>query len=236
MSYILDALRRADSERERGNVPNLHTTAAPSDSPVGAGNGPRWRIGVLLVGVLALLLTGALVSRWLLADRPQMPQRPEAPVQVQAQVAAQAVPQAIAAAPAPAPNLPPAPNLQPAPSATAGPGLVRLEPAPDGLPGLPPAPAVQQRPSPGTPAAPAAAPAERPLPKASELPEEFRRELPKLVTGGSMYSSTPANRMLILNGQVFREGDSVAPNLLLEQIKLNAAVLSYKGQRFSISF
>src|SRR5690606_36434033 len=29
MSYILDALRRADAERERGGVPGLHTQAMP---------------------------------------------------------------------------------------------------------------------------------------------------------------------------------------------------------------
>ena len=42
--------------------------------------------------------------------------------------------------------------------------------------------------------------------------------------------------MLIINGQVFHEGDKLAPELVLEQIKLKAAVLRYKGYRYSVSY
>ncbi|MET0518583.1 MAG: general secretion pathway protein GspB, partial [Burkholderiaceae bacterium] len=80
------------------------------------------------------------------------------------------------------------------------------------------------------PAAPAA------VPTIAELPEALRRELPALAVGGAMYSDTPANRMLILNGQVFHEGDRVAEQLVLERIKLRGAVLVFRGQRYAISF
>lgn len=70
----------------------------------------------------------------------------------------------------------------------------------------------------------------------SELPESIRRELPQLVIGGAMYSQTSANRMLILNGQVFHEGDKVSGELVLEQIKLKSAVLAYKGYRYNINY
>ena len=55
MSYILDALRRADAERERGTVPSLHTQqfgALPSDDE--APPRPRLLIGTIVVLVLAL--------------------------------------------------------------------------------------------------------------------------------------------------------------------------------------
>ncbi|MFO1267813.1 MAG: hypothetical protein U1F67_14180 [Rubrivivax sp.] len=39
MSYILDALRRAESERERGQVPGLHAQPVP----VGVGEEPPRR-------------------------------------------------------------------------------------------------------------------------------------------------------------------------------------------------
>ena len=74
------------------------------------------------------------------------------------------------------------------------------------------------------------------VPTQAELPEALRRELPTLSFGGAMFSPTPANRMLIVNGQVFREGDKLAPELWLEQIKLKDAVLRYKGQRYSVTF
>lgn len=89
---------------------------------------------------------------------------------------------------------------------------------------------------PVTPEASQAAPADHPVPALAELPESLRRELPALSTSGAMYSDTPANRMLIINGQVLREGDRIAANLVLEQIQLKRAVLSYKGQRFGINY
>ena len=93
--------------------------------------------------------------------------------------------------------------------------------------------------------APAAAPrpqvAAAPAPPAAvaaptELPDALRRELPALSIGGAMHSDTPAARMLIVNGQVFREGDALAPGLVLEQIQLRSAVLAYKGGRYLIRY
>ena len=70
----------------------------------------------------------------------------------------------------------------------------------------------------------------------SELPDEIRRELPTLAVGGAMYSQNPANRLLIVNGQTFHEGDKLAPNLFLQQIRLKSAVLEYKGYRYGITY
>lgn len=70
----------------------------------------------------------------------------------------------------------------------------------------------------------------------NELPENIRRQLPQLTVGGAMYSDNPANRMLILNGQLFHEGDHPIANLKLEQINLKSAVLSYQGYRYGINY
>lgn len=51
-----------------------------------------------------------------------------------------------------------------------------------------------------------------------------------------MHSDVASNRMLILNGGVFREGDQPAPGVMLEQIRLKSAVLRYKGHRYSINY
>ncbi|UUX95600.1 general secretion pathway protein GspB [Aquabacterium sp. J223] len=87
------------------------------------------------------------------------------------------------------------------------------------------------------PAAPAAsAPSAERLPSLAELPEALRRELPALSVGGAMYSEQPSQRMLVLNGQVLRERDTVAPGLVLEQIRLRSAVMNYKGQRWLLGW
>ena len=54
---------------------------------------------------------------------------------------------------------------------------------------------------------------------------------------GLKYSSAnKADRILIINGQVLHEGDAIAPGLMLEQIRLKAAVLAFKGYRYGIAF
>jgi len=91
----------------------------------------------------------------------------------------------------------------------------------------------------------AAAPAEKPAAPAAaesrvftvaELPDDIRRQLPAITVGGSIYSAEAANRFLIINGQIFHEKDKLGPELVLEQIKLKAAVLRFKGYRYEITY
>jgi general secretion pathway protein B len=87
------------------------------------------------------------------------------------------------------------------------------------------------------PQAPAVAGASSPagrVPTLAELPPDVRAQLPTLVVGGSVYSTSAASRMVILGGQVFREGDRPADGLVVEQIGLKSTVLSFRGQRFEL--
>jgi len=104
---------------------------------------------------------------------------------------------------------------------------------------------VPPRPAPAPRVAISATPAPPPAPTAeadtriytpSELPANIQRDLPKLVIGGAMYSETPANRMLIINSQVFHEGDKLTSDLVLQEIRLKSAVLKYKGYRYGVSY
>ena len=247
MSYILDALKRADAERERGSVPGLHTqpAAVADDDEAAAGLKPwMW----MALGV-SLALAGTLAWRWLGSDgaprdvatqpAPQMPPAPlpaaQAPVVVPVPAPTPA-PTVAMQPPPPAATAPahPAPSIQPPAAAV---------PPPRAIPSPAPSPAVRATtaPAPSPAPAPAAAPAAHPAPEAriyarNELPEEIRRELPTLAIGGSIYSENPASRFLIINGQVLHEGDKVNADLSLEQIKLKAAVLRYKGYRYEITY
>jgi len=219
MSYILDALRRADSERERGAIPNLHAKPAAlidADDDEGTGSRPHpllWAViglSVVLAGVLAWQFMGS------------SPVEP-APMPVSVPVPAPApAPMATVAPPPPQPTLPPVAMMpaQPVPQAP-------VQAAPRKLP----ARAAAKASAPASAATP-----ERPVQTLAELPENIRRELPQITVGGAMYSENAASRMLIINGQVFHEGDKISGELVLEQIKLKAAVLAYKGYRYGISF
>ena len=93
----------------------------------------------------------------------------------------------------------------------------------------------------GAPIAAAATPAPAPargnaVSNINDLPPNVRATLPRLSVGGAIYSETPSARMVILNGQVFHEGDKPATDTVLEQIRLKSAVLNFRGQRYEVSF
>ena len=220
MSYILDALRRADAQRERDPARGIHaqpvTLSVPADH---SGPGSRlWLVGMALVAAAALLVAATWGSGWFA--------RPAAP----ALAAATAPPLASVAKAAPAVT-PPASPLSPAtevlPAAPPGPPPSALPPARE----APKAAAAVTAYPPG----PAASAGER-LPSLAELPADVQRDLPKLAITGGVYSPTPAQRLLIVNGQVLNEGAEAAPGVLLEQIRPKTAVLSFRGYRYGVPY
>jgi general secretion pathway protein B len=228
MSYILDALRKAEAERERGSVPNIHAQPAFAGAPA-RGARPRSRVWIAVAVVGVLLVIAAALPWFFMADRSAVPAPvAAAPAPV---VAPTPVPMTMPASAAAAPAKLPAPTTTPpAAAATAAAPPVQLAPVPVRKPR--PAPAVA---SAATVAAAASATEER-VYAMNELPDDIRRQLPGLSVGGSMYSTTPASRLVIVNGQVLHEGDRLTPELVLQQIRLKTAVFAFKGYRFTITF
>lgn len=244
MSYILDALRRAEAERERGSVPSLHSQQFPMSTA--DDEAPRRPVGwMVAAGVLALALLG--LGSWLWwAPAPQ-------PVVVVAAPPPTVAP-ATAAVPAPVPPsaptaasaAPAAPPVATSPSAAPPPRSVRTTPrertserqgertgertsdrAPDRTPDTAPR-ARERTPSPGAESDRVYTP--------SDLPEPARRALPALAFGGSSWSSDAGSRMVIWNGRVFHEGDTVAPGVVLRRIERRSALLVVQGHKVEIRF
>ena len=97
-------------------------------------------------------------------------------------------------------------------------------------------PPVEHYGAPLQPASTAAATRAGTVPGINDLPPELRAQLPRLAVGGAIYSDTPSARMVILNGQVFHEGDKPAAETVLEQIRMKSAILSFRGQRYEVTF
>lgn len=228
MSYILDALRRADAERERGRVPGLHTQVPPpraTEPPAVRGaqpsRGPLW----MGLGVLAAAIAG--IAWWLMRDGASAPSpgpvaqapssapafKPEPPP---------APPPRMDAAPAPAPATPVQPILAPPPPPA---------PAPSAAPARPPTPPVAPSPTP----APATS-GDSNLPRVNELGPAARAALPPLKLSGSTYADNPKLRMLIVDGQVVQEGQDIVPGLKLESIGPRSAVIVHQGQRLRLPY
>jgi general secretion pathway protein B len=232
MSYILEALKKAEVERARGNLPGLHTPVVATTSAQGRTNKIAWSLTSL-----ALLVLCALLWRWLAT-----PVVATTPISIAAVSAAtNSDIKASIAATAPtadaAPNTPVAtssqttsrgdrdrtnqpPALQAAPKQASEKGVL--------------APAVISAAKPISPVQ--AAPSSLAKTPAVQLPTDLKLAFPNLVINGSTYSDNPALRMLIINGEIFREGSQPAPGLRLEQIRQNSALLKFKEQTFSVSY
>jgi len=241
MSYILDALQRADAERERGQVPGLHSRSAPLAGDPRASRPVRWWLPAAVMVLAGLLL----LSWWLfwpstapspapgavLAPAPAVP----APAPLQAGSGAAAA----GDSPASGPSLPIL-SAVPQAAAPAGPTRQATEvqaAARAGGTAQPPAASPTPATAPPPPAAAAPPPAqEARLPSFGELSADVRARLPQLSVSGATYSANPAHRMLIVNGQVLQEGQEIQSGLRLESIGPRSATLDHQGLRYTIGY
>ena len=259
MSYILDALRRAEAERERGAVPGLQSQQQQieieDDAPA------RSRLLVWAVIGLAFALIATLAWTLLGGGTPprQIAEGPVTAAPAAALVATTAaVPQSLAEIAAAPPPATVAPQTAPPPPAIVQPVQMQppTQPAPRPVAIAPakvapqvalatprveapkPAPAVALA-APKVEAAkqpPATAASEPRIYAQSELPADIQRELPRVAINGSSYSGDAASRMVMINGQVFHEGDQLSAGLVLDKIRRRSAVLAYKGFRYEVMF
>ena len=225
MSYILDALKRAESERERGTVPGLHSQSVPLRRPVAGTRALAKPLGLVAVA-LGLVLVGVLAWRSL----GPMAFDSNPGLTIRSPIASPGMSAVIAALPTASSTMT-LPQLAPpvtAASTGQAPALVAsLKPEP------PPEP---KRQTTTTAVVDTTAPASPRIMPINELPADIRQTLPKVIISGSTYSDNQALRMLIINGEVFREGEKAGPDLQLEQIRVKSAVLNFKGLRYSIAY
>jgi general secretion pathway protein B len=240
MSYILDALRKADSQRERDASRGIHAQpAAPGARGASTGSSPRLALGGAVAGGVALVA----IAGWYFT-RPAAPVTVTAPAAVNAPTTATRLPlpqAAVAVAPAPALS---SPAVEPPPANVIAPPPERVVPPPEPeLPQMQPmtrgsrAPILAQPLPPQVMPAPAAAPGNAvapaaPAPAVAGLPPDA----PRLAISGGVYSPSPAQRMLIVNGQVFNEGSEVAAGVTLEKIEARTATLRFRGARYTVTY
>jgi general secretion pathway protein B len=226
MSYILDALRKADAERSRGSVPGLASQPLPATmaGPLATRAGrPGWTWaagGAAAALALVLLAWGPWERQGMPAAEPARPA---------------SLPAAGAAAPA-VPDQARAPVVQVL-------TLPVAPPPPQPVPVPVPAPAAVEAPAAAAVSPPAstplarqatADPAQGPVPALAELPPTVRRQLPPLVVGGSVWSEQPSSRFVMLDGQLLREGDALGPGLVVERIGPRSARLAWREKRFEV--
>ena len=186
MSYILEALKKAQAERQLGALPTIHAPPPQGLDAVAAGRytKPLW----LALGLMGLLVLALLAWRqpWQGGVAPAAPQ-PSAPFPV--------VPAMATVALAPAPTRPPPPRHAPRAVAT-----------------------------------------EDPILSLRELPEPIQRQIAPLAIGGYIYSKNPADRLLLVDKVLRREGEELGPGLTLEKLQPKSAVFNFNGYRYRVPY
>ena len=219
MSLILEAVRKSEAERRRGQSPSLY-----AEAPVPTTRRrPAWMsLLPVALGVLALI---AVAAYWL---RDEAPVTKDELVQ-EADEPSPLPPIQTTGAPATAPP-PPVPKPAPvpvAPAAVAAPSVDALV-KPPSTP-VPAAAATTIAAPPAAPAAPAA-PAEEALPPVAVLDPSMRSALPPMKLSMHVYNVDPTRRFAILDGQRVTEGSQIGAAIVLE-IRRDGVVLDVAGKR-----
>jgi general secretion pathway protein B len=261
MSFILDALKKSELERQRQTVPGLMDSGPLVRRP----RFPLWAIalGALLAVNLAVLLIVLLRGTVHLGATPVIAASASATEPGSLAPAAAAEPASGTAAPAPsaAASLAAPVSVAATPSAAPANGERHFSPMDTAPVYAPEIPATDDRAlmraarereaSQGRAEAEAsaavsrAARAEDPvltaqadkseeeaLPTAAELDLANRTPLPELHLDVHVYAARPADRFVYINNQKYREGSAVAEGLTLERIRRDGVVLNYNGLRF----
>ncbi|MFK3738457.1 general secretion pathway protein GspB [Massilia sp. TN1-12] len=253
MSYILEALKKAQAERQLGDAPTIHAPQAAQAAPARATARKPLLLG-LCAGAL-VVAAGALLF-WRAGSAPAPASAPAATPAPAAAVAPAAPAAPIAKTPpAASPTLdvsaPPAPPAAPSAAPSAPPPAAPTAPPPAAPVAAPAATATARTPATAAPVSPAPSPAAaQPAPRAAvptaapedslpflqQLPEPLRSEVPRPAFGGYMYSANPADRLLIVDKVLRREGEEVAPGLVLEKLLPKTAVMNYRGTRYRVPY
>jgi len=68
----------------------------------------------------------------------------------------------------------------------------------------------------------------------AELPEALRGEVPPMSFSSHVYSSSPANRLVRVNGRELHEGDWLTTLVQLVEIRQDQVIMRVEGQSFSL--
>lgn len=259
MSYILNALRKSERERQSCQPDTVASRIVLQQAP------PQHATAKIIA---ALLAVNAAILAYFLGVAPRMAANGNAPP---AQAAAQKLPALPLAELAPAlpgerPPLPakalpkakpeqtraatpaavvkaaeikkpPIEPAKPAPAKT----LAQAEPASAAKPlpaaepaGLPPMRAAIANEAGAATPGPVALAAKSGLPTLEQLPAELRQSLPSLPINVFSYSPIPAERFVMIDMVKYVPGQMIKDRLELKQILEDGIVVSYDGQQFKI--
>lgn len=237
MSYILDALRKSEQERQRGKVPDLNSYKDEPVQELPRHNAWPWialAAVAISVAAVAIIWTSGRGS----APVPQPAGTMTAPVVSKAPV----VQTPTVSTPQPTVSVPaPKPVAVPDPVPTAQPQPVSQTVVVDSRPPVQSAPTVvapqqesifEAEPPQSDYSAPA--PSVAYMPQLEELSPSDRAGIPDMTFSSHMYSSMPRFRSIIINGKRLKEGEYFNQNLQVREITDKGVIMSNGNVLFSV--
>lgn len=231
MSYILDALRRAERERNLGKAPSLQVVMQHD-----AGDRPRNTARLLLIAVTLLAVAGAIAA--LLLRQPSAPEPRISETPAAAPAVAPAAPEAVAALTDEAPELSSLDDLaEPEPAPIAPPEVEPdLGEIAEPVVALQPEDLQQTAPPPPTVDAEIAPPPTQPanagsVPLLRDLPPAYRADFPALSVEVHVFDRLPEKRWIMIGGRRYREGEVLGEGPRIVEINEEGIVFDYRGQQ-----
>ncbi len=223
MSLILDALKKSEAERQRGQVPNLLSPSPTATSHYNTQKKSNLPWIILTAFLLVVLVFGYLFMKSSGVEAPDMANSQATVIVQPSKASTQTTPPESSAtlvtssAPAAIPAqvaTPEAPPIQTAPSKPVSPfntqaGAEPIKPAVQTIEPVP----------------------ETRIAGMAEMPVDQRQQLPALKLSMHVYSSESGKRFAIIDGQRVNEG-SVIGAAVVEEIRQDGVVLSMQGQSY----
>jgi len=207
MSFILDALKKSETERQRADSPALYEMkVAP----------PRQRVALWLIVLAALLVINILVLSVVL---------------LRGNHGAAPAPDAGTSAAAPSVNPPAIAPPEAPPQAAAAPFSAPVAQAADSAAGTPAVPADDDTPA-VDPSRGGPATANGEVPTYEQAANAAGANLPQLKLDLHAYASNPADRFVYLNMLNLKEGQTSPAGVRVESITPDGAILSWHGTKF----
>lgn len=219
MSYILEALKKAERERQKEAVPDLQTSHAPYQSVSHKHHSQRRLVKRITIIFILLVAASTLL---ILRDKPlsthTAQKEHESPVQSPVsqnyddngdRATEQKNGTDVASH-----------NIQAEQKRL--PAKITLEPEPIVLPGKTLTPTsyglnMQDK-----------------YPSLEELGTTVRADMPELIFAGHTFSENPEDRMIIINNRIVREGQNLGNGLRLEEITWDGLIMNFNGTRFTM--
>jgi general secretion pathway protein B len=213
MSYILEALKKSDKERQREEIPDLQ-----ADHSLPHGKRQARKPPVLpLLGAMVLVLGSIGTLLWWQSSNDKIPQLTGGSKVIPTPLPAVQVPK----------SGPPEVSRQPVEPLSAAKVQVMEEAVNEEV-----AEIVKESTPVAAPKTFEQDPAVVPL--LEELPPQVRSAIPELSFAGHVYADEAQQRLIIINNRILREGDMISNGLLLERIAPDGVVLRHETAVFRV--